>query len=98
MASGYPAFRLVFGSNKMGFHGREGQDEDLIFAQDSSVSGQFVQQWKLRMKPLKEVANSCDQKDFQLRRCQDRGLGPPVRGTQQEEPARVEETGAHLGY
>ena len=33
-----------------------------MFAQDTSISGQFVQQWKLRMKAqeaaMKEIANS----------------------------------------
>ena len=42
--------------------GWEDNDEDLMFAQDASVAGQFVQQWKLRMRAqgaaLREVADS----------------------------------------
>ena len=41
--------------------GRDDRNEDLLFAQDAWTSGQFVQQWKLRMMALeatlKEVAN-----------------------------------------
>ena len=41
---------------------RVGQDEDLIFAQDTSLASQFVQQRKLRMRAqegtLKEIADS----------------------------------------
>ena len=61
-ASGYSAFQLVFGSNPVGPYGWGDQDENLLFEQDSSVSGQFAQQWKLRMMAeeaaLKEAANS----------------------------------------
>ena len=60
-ASGYSAFRLVFGSNPVGLYGWGDQDENLLLAQDSSVSEQFAQRWKLRMMAqevaLKEVAN-----------------------------------------
>ena len=61
-ASGYSAFRLVFGSNPVDLYGWGDSEDDLLFAQDTSASGQFVQQWKLRMMAqeaaLKEVANS----------------------------------------
>ena len=37
-------------------------DDDLLFAQDTSISGQFVHQWQLRIRAqeaaLKEIANS----------------------------------------
>ena len=39
---------MVFGSNPVDLYAWEGKDEDLAFAQDTSLSGQFVQQWKLR--------------------------------------------------
>ena len=41
--------------------GWEDKDEDLAFAQDTSLSGQFAQQWTLRMRAQevasKEIAN-----------------------------------------
>ena len=53
---------MAFGSNPADFFGWGGGDEDLLFAQDTSLAGQFVQQWKLQMRAqeatLKEVANS----------------------------------------
>ena len=53
---------MVFGSNPADCFGWEDGDEDLLFAQDTSLAGQFVQQWKLRMRAqeatLEEVANS----------------------------------------
>ena len=61
-ASGFSAYQLVFGSNLMDVYGWDGSDEDLLFAQDTSISGQFVQQWQLRIRAqeaaLKEIANS----------------------------------------
>ena len=48
-ASGYSASRFVFGSNPADLYGWGDQEEDLLFAQDASVPGQFAQQWKLRM-------------------------------------------------
>ena len=46
----------------MNLCGWEDRDEDLASAQDTSLSGQFAQQWKLRMMAqeaaLKEIANS----------------------------------------
>ena len=41
--------RMVFGSNPVNLFGCERQDEDLLFAQDASLPGQFVQQRELRM-------------------------------------------------
>ena len=42
--------------------GWEDKDEDLAFVRDTSVSGQFAQQWKLRMMaqgaPLEEIGDS----------------------------------------
>ena len=40
---------MVFGSKPANFFGREDTDEGLAFARDSSSSGKFAQQWKLRM-------------------------------------------------
>ena len=61
-AIGFSAYQMVFGSNPVDLFGWEGGGEDLMFAQDTSLAGQFVQQWKLRMKAaratLKEIANS----------------------------------------
>ena len=61
-ASGYSAYQLVFGSNPTDRYGWGDTDEDLLFVQDTSVSGQFVQQWELRMMAQeaahKEIANS----------------------------------------
>ena len=61
-ASGYSAYQLVFGSNPMDLYGWIDSDEDLLFAQDTSISGQFAQQWQLRIRAqeaaLKEIANS----------------------------------------
>ena len=56
-AGGFSAYQMAFGSNPM-----DDQDGDLSFAQDASLSGQFAQQWKLRIRAqeaaLKEIANS----------------------------------------
>ena len=53
---------MVFGSNPVDLFGWEGGDEDMLFAQDTSLAGQFVNQRKLRMRAqeatLKEIANS----------------------------------------
>ena len=49
-ASGYSAYQLVFGSNSMDLYGWDDTDEDLLFARDTSISGQFVQQWQLRIR------------------------------------------------
>ena len=61
-ASGYSAYQLVFGSNPMDLYGWGDSDDDLLFAQDTSISGQFVHQWQLRIRAqeaaLKEIANS----------------------------------------
>ena len=61
-ASGFSAYQLVFGSNPADNFGWGDEDEDLLFAQDTSLSGQFVANWKLRMlargATLEEIANS----------------------------------------
>ena len=49
-ASGYSAYQLAFGSNLMDLYGWGDSDEDLLSAQDTSISGQFVQQWQLRIR------------------------------------------------
>ena len=42
--------------------GCDDADEDLLFVQDTSISGQFVQQWLLRIRAqkaaLKEISDS----------------------------------------
>ena len=52
----------VLGSNPVDLYGWEDADEDLTFAHVTSLSGQFAQQWKLRMMAqeatLKEITNS----------------------------------------
>ena len=45
---GYSAFQLVFRPYPADLYGWDYQDDDLLFAQDASVSGQFAQQWRLR--------------------------------------------------
>ena len=46
----------------MDLYGWDDSDDDLLFAQDTSISGQFAQQWQLRIRAqeaaLKEIANS----------------------------------------
>ena len=60
-AGGFSAYQIVFGSNPVDFFGWEDGGEDLLFAQDTPQSGQFVQQWRLRMRSQeatpKEIAN-----------------------------------------
>ena len=55
-------YQMVLGSNTMDLYGWEDKDGDLVFAQDTSVSGQFAQQWRLRMlvreAASKEIADS----------------------------------------
>ena len=41
-ASGFPAYHMVFGSNPTDLFGWEDTDEELTFAQDMSLAGQFV--------------------------------------------------------
>ena len=61
-ASGCSAYQLVLGSNPTDLYGRGDTDEDLLFAQDTSISGQSARQWQLRIRAqeaaLKEIANS----------------------------------------
>ena len=60
----FPTTRRFYGweENPVGLYGWEEKDEDLTLAQDTSLSGQFVQQWKLRMMAqeaaLNEIADS----------------------------------------
>ena len=53
---------MAFGPNPVDSFVWGDGNEDLLFAQDASLAGQFVQRWKLRMRAqeatLKEVANS----------------------------------------
>ena len=60
--SGFSAYQMVFGYNLADLFGWQDGDVDLMFAQDTFLAGQFVQQWKLRMKAqeatLKAIANS----------------------------------------
>ena len=46
---GFSAYQLVFGSNPADLFGWVYEDEDLPLAQDTSLSGQNVQQWRLHM-------------------------------------------------
>ena len=46
---GHSAYQLVFGSNPVDLFGRDIEDEHLLFAHDTSLAGNLVQQWKLRM-------------------------------------------------
>ena len=61
-ASGFSAYQMVFGSNPVDLFGWDDGDEDLLSAQDTSLAGQFVNHWKLRMRAqeatMREVANS----------------------------------------
>ena len=61
-SSGFSAYQMLFGSNPVDFFGWEDGDEDLLYARDTSLAGQFVQQWKLRTRAqkasLKEMASS----------------------------------------
>ena len=53
---------MVFGSNPVDLHERDGKDGVLVLAQDTSLSGQFARQWKPRMMAqgaaLQEIASS----------------------------------------
>ena len=71
-SSGFSAYQMVFGSNPVDLFGWDDSDEELLFAQDTSLVGQFANhsgnligrtsEWKLRMRAqeatLREVANS----------------------------------------
>ena len=60
-SSGFSAYQMVFGSNPADLFGWGDSDEDLLFAQGTSLAGQFANQWKLRVRAqeatLREVAN-----------------------------------------
>ena len=73
-ASGHSAFQPVLGSNPVDIYGWDDQDGNLLFAQDTSVSGQCVERRALRMiaqeSALVEVPDlpSGPQQGLQLRR------------------------------
>ena len=48
-AGGSSANQMVFGSNPVDMFGWGCGGEDLTFAQDTFLAGQFVQQWRLRV-------------------------------------------------
>ena len=61
-AGGFPAYQMVLGSNLADSFSRGGNEEVLALTQDTSLSGQFAQHWKLRLRAqeaaLKEDASS----------------------------------------
>ena len=52
-AVGFSVHRMVFGSEPADLFGWDGREEDLLLTQATSLSGQFAQQWKLRMRARK---------------------------------------------
>ena len=46
---------MVFGSNPLDLSGWDGRDGDFLFAQDTSMSWRFAQQWELRMMAQEAV-------------------------------------------
>ena len=54
---GHPAYRTVFGPNPADLVGWEDKDEDLLAAQDASLSGQSVQRLKLRAMAQEAALN-----------------------------------------
>ena len=78
---GYPAGQIIFGPNPADLFGWGDKDEGLLFAQDTSPSGQFAQQWELRvmareaasegptngkLRRLPAYNKSCDRADARL--------------------------------
>ena len=61
-AGGYSAYQLVFGSNPTDLYSWDDSDDGRLFAQDTSISGQFAQQRQGRIRAqeaaLAGVANS----------------------------------------
>ena len=61
-ASGNSAYLMALGSKPPDFYGWGGDDGGHLSAQDTSLPGQFVQQWKLRVRAkqaaMKEIASS----------------------------------------
>ena len=59
---GHSAYPMAFGSKPADLFGRADNDERMLFSKDTSLSGQFVQQWKLRKRQQeaapREAANS----------------------------------------
>ena len=49
-AGAFSAHQMVFCSNLVDLSGWEDKNEDLMFAQDTSLAGQFVQQWTPRVR------------------------------------------------
>ena len=47
--NGFSALHFVFGSDPADLSGWQDGGDDLLFARETSNSGQVVQQWKLRM-------------------------------------------------
>ena len=76
---------MVFGSNPANLVGRGGDDEDLAFSQETSISGQVAQQWILRVTAqepvLKEMANDTLRRRLAHNRsfnCTDANVGDSV--------------------
>ena len=63
---GYSAYQLVFGSNPVDLFGRDIEGEHLLFAQDTSLAGNLVQQWKLRVMVQEDASG--DAANRKLRR------------------------------
>ena len=57
-AGGFSAYQMVFEPNSADLFGWDDTDEDLIFTQDTSLAGQFVQNWKLRMRAQEAALNA----------------------------------------
>ena len=61
-AGRFSAYQMACGSNPIDLIGWDDQGEDLMFAQDTSLSGQFAQQWEPSMRAqeaeLQETAKS----------------------------------------
>ena len=57
----FSVYQMVSGSNPAELVGWGDKNEDQTFARDTSLSGQFAQQWKLRVMAqeaaLKEIAD-----------------------------------------
>ena len=67
---GCSAYQLVVGSNPVDLHPWEDYDRDLHFVQNTSVSSQFTQQWKLRVTA--QGARGTGPANGKLRRIMDR--------------------------
>ena len=83
--SAYQAILWICGCDPVDLYGWEGQDEDLAFAQGTSLSGQLVQQWELRMMAqeaaLEEIAASGVRRSLAFKKpctCTDVEIGDTV--------------------